>query len=87
MLVGLLKKEEFKGKKNGIEYVKIAYAKMDGGVGELFCEKEEWNKFSIGSEAFVDIDEFAGVLEKLPRCHVDFDEKGRLVDVSVAEEE
>jgi hypothetical protein len=86
MKVILLKREDFKSSKTGMEYTRVPFISIEGLTGEVFTEKSKYDAFDVPSTSYEGV-ELAKAIQgsDLKVADVNFDQKGRVVSVAVEE--
>jgi len=81
MKVYITKKDEFKGKKNGVEYVKLSFLRASGETGEVFTTKDKFESFNVDEDKFITPEELNDALSDRPTLDVEYDQKGFVVGI------
>jgi len=81
MKVILVNKETITSKK-GDEYVKVGFISVkDGKVGEIFTTRSQYESFGIKDSKFIDEETLGHLAKSVDETEVDFDQRGRLVNL------
>jgi len=77
----VIKKDQFKGKRNGVEYVNLHCLGADGKVDAVMTTLEKYNSFNVDETRFMSAEELAKFFKNFDFIDIQFDRKGFLSSI------